>query len=123
MPIAAMTPCRHQGCRALVAKGYCDEHKQQSTRKQFDRDRGSANSRGYNYKWQKARKIFLAEHPLCVECESNEKVTAANVVDHIIAHKGDQVLFWDESNWQPLCATCHNIKTATQDSSFAGRGG
>ena len=37
------------------------------------------------------------------------------MVDHIIPHKGDKQLFWDESNWQPMCETHHNIKTATED--------
>ena len=33
----------------------------------------------------------------------------ANVVDHIIPHKGDERLFWDaDNNWQSLCEECHN---------------
>ena len=32
----------------------------------------------------------------------------ATVVDHIVPHKGDMALFWDKSNWQGLCAHCHN---------------
>jgi 5-methylcytosine-specific restriction endonuclease McrA len=32
----------------------------------------------------------------------------ASTVDHIIQHRGDHVLFWNRSNWQPLCARCHN---------------
>lgn len=31
------------------------------------------------------------------------------VVDHVIAHKGDQRLFWDRSNWQVLCPDDHDI--------------
>lgn len=76
------------------------------------RNSGSANSRGYTYKWQKAREVFLFSNPLCVYCEKIGKVTVANVVDHIIPHKGDQKLFWDQKNWQPLCKYCHdNIKS------------
>ncbi|WP_144469068.1 HNH endonuclease signature motif containing protein, partial [Bacillus pumilus] len=33
-------------------------------------------------------------------------------------HKGDKKLFWDSSNWQPLCASCHNRKTAKEDGGF-----
>ncbi|CQR75082.1 hypothetical protein SpAn4DRAFT_4446 [Sporomusa ovata] len=36
-------------------------------------------------------------------------------MDHIKAHRGDQVLFWDQSNWQPLCKKCHDKKTRTAD--------
>ena len=44
------------------------------------------------------------------------------VVDHIIPHKGDKVLFWDRSNWQPLCKTCHDTKTAREDGGFGRHG-
>lgn len=72
------------------------------------RDSKSSTQRGYGYKWQKARERFLSLNPLCVYCERNNRVTVATVVDHIIPHKGDQVLFWDESKWQSLCASCHS---------------
>jgi 5-methylcytosine-specific restriction endonuclease McrA len=31
------------------------------------------------------------------------------VVDHTIPHKGDQVLFWDRTNWQASCRPHHDI--------------
>ena len=37
------------------------------------------------------------------------------LLDHIIPHRGDQKLFWDRSNWQPLCEHHHNVKTMTED--------
>ena len=72
--------------------------------------KGSSTERGYGYAWQKARARFLQAHPLCVMCQDMKpsRVTAAEVVDHIIPHKGDQTLFWDEANWQPLCKQCHD---------------
>ncbi|WP_295219971.1 HNH endonuclease signature motif containing protein, partial [Ruminococcus sp.] len=42
--------------------------------------------------------------------------TAATVVDHIIPHRGDPHLMWDESNWQALCKSCHDWKTGSEDS-------
>jgi len=39
----------------------------------------------------------------------------ATVVDHISPHKGDSDLFWDRANWQSLCESCHNRKTASED--------
>ncbi len=68
----------------------------------------TAAQRGYGYKWQKAREGFLRSHPLCVMCQSEDRVTAATVVDHKIPHRGDQALFWDRGNWQSLCATHHS---------------
>jgi 5-methylcytosine-specific restriction protein A len=70
--------------------------------------RPSARARGYNHRWDKARITFLRRRPLCVMCEKQGRVTAAQVVDHIIPHKGDQALFWDTANWQPLCTPHHN---------------
>ncbi|WP_367142722.1 hypothetical protein [Desulfosporosinus sp.] len=34
-------------------------------------------------------------------------------MDHIIPHRGDKALFWDESKWQPHCKRCHDRKTRT----------
>lgn len=62
----------------------------------------------YNHRWRKRRAIFLRNHPLCNSCSLTERPVKADVVDHITPHKGDQVLFWDEGNWQALCYNCHN---------------
>lgn len=68
--------------------------------------------RGYGGKWQRYRLVFLERNPLCVMCRAQGKVTAANVVDHIEDHRGDQAKFWDKANHQALCKPCHGIKTA-----------
>jgi len=78
------------------------------SRRRFDEQRGSSSSRGYNYRWQKARDSYLRSHPLCVRCNEQGRIEAASVVDHIQPHKGDQSLFWDQANWQALCKTCHD---------------
>ena len=59
-------------------------------------------------RWRRERKAFIQWHPLCVECQRNGKVTAAQVVDHIIPHPVHD--FWDKKNWQPLCKSCNNRK-------------
>lgn len=81
-------------------------------RREYDQQRGSARERGYTWGWEKYRKGFLAEHPSCVQCKAEGIVTPATVVDHITPHRGDDVLFWDGKNHQPLCETHHNRKTA-----------
>ena len=81
----------------------------------------TSTQRGYGYKWQKARERYLLEHPLCVYCARQGLTAAANVVDHKVAHRGDQELFWDESNWQPLCKPCHDsVKQAEEAAGLAG---
>jgi hypothetical protein len=36
------------------------------------------------------------------------------LVDHVVPHRGDQVLFWESSNWQTLCRSCHELKSARE---------
>ena len=120
MPFAPAKPCAHQGCGALTHGRYCEAHAQ-SQRRRIDEARGSSASRGYGRRWRKARKRFLIANPLCREHEKGGEVVAANEVDHIIPHKGDDDLFWDEDNWQSLCNTCHASKTAREDGGW-GRG-
>lgn len=75
----------------------------------------TSSQRGYDYRWQKARAQFLLDNPLCVYCARIGRTTAASVVDHIIPHRGDRDLFWDQSNWQQLCRPCHDsVKQAEE---------
>lgn len=68
----------------------------------------SSAQRGYGYKWQQARARFLVEHPFCVMCRAEGKKRLAQVVDHRVPHRGDEALFWNEANWQSLCASHHS---------------
>ena len=72
------------------------------------RSNKSSTERGYGYRWQKARERFLRSNPLCVYCKAKGRVEVANVVDHIVPHRGNQEIFWDESQWQALCKSCHD---------------
>ena len=59
-------------------------------------------------RWKRARRLFLAEHPICSMCQAAGRVRLATVVDHIVPHRGDAELFFDEGNWSPLCKPCHD---------------
>ena len=108
MPSKPKRPCRFPGCPNFCENGvYCKDHIQYST----DRVRGGASARGYNSEWRSARTDFLQRNPLCAECMRNGKLTPATVVDHVIPHRGNKRLFWDEKNWQSLCKACHDRKT------------
>lgn len=74
----------------------------------------------YGSRWRRARAAFLRRFPLCQgdQCRANGELTPATVVDHKVAHRGDLSLFWDQSNWQSLCKSCHDRKTATVDGGF-----
>jgi 5-methylcytosine-specific restriction endonuclease McrA len=78
-----------------------------STGKEYDRSRSGTPRRRMQTgsAWRKASKTFLAHHPYCAYCGK-----PAQCVDHYRAHKGNQRLFWDHSNWRPCCLSCNSRK-------------
>lgn len=117
MPYKPKKPCATVGCPGLTHERYCSKCKIMMNQKE-NYSRGTAFQRGYDSRWRKARRIYLAKNPLCVKCMETEKLTPAAVVDHIIPHKGNPELFWDTDNWQSLCTLHHNIKTVMEDGGF-----
>jgi 5-methylcytosine-specific restriction enzyme A len=61
-------------------------------------------------RWRDLRVSFLLRSPLCVRCQGQGVSTLATVVDHIQERRDRPDLAYDESNLQPLCASCHNSK-------------
>jgi len=116
MPRAPLKACAEVGCSAKVARGYCEDHQ----RKTVPRNQVRKNPWRfmYNRRWEKARRLYLIEHPTCVECAKHNRITPATEVDHIVPHKGDPVIFWNTDNWQALCKPCHSRKTASDDGGF-----
>ena len=110
MPYAAPRHCPHG--HPPFTGGRCPVCTAQA-KAAADARRPSARARGYNGAWEKARASFLKAHPHCVACGA-----PATVVDHRQPHKGDRKLFWDRSNWAPMCASCHGRKTAQHDGGF-----
>lgn len=122
MPSRPKRPCKYPGCPNLTDHTYCEQHAKKR-QNDYNKQRGSAASRGYDARWRKEREIYLRQHPLCVLCEREETLTPATVVDHIVPHKGDKQLFWDKNNWQALCKPCHDSKTAREDGGLGNRRG
>ena len=124
MPMKPARPCAHSGCPLLTTnkERFCDAHLKQRN-KEIDERRGTPTERGYNNDWNKARLMYLRAHPLCAICKQKNppEITAAVLVDHIIPHKGDQELFWNQSNWQSACKECHDVKTAKEDGAFGNK--
>lgn len=114
MPFAPKRPCTHPGCPQLTDHGQCEQHRRQ-TQREVDRRRPTATQRGYDGKWKIARDAFLKRNPYCAECQRQGKITKANVVDHIKAHKGNMQLFWDVKNWEALCGFHNRSKAAKQE--------
>lgn len=67
--------------------------------------------------WRKASERFLADNPLCRECQKAGWLVPSKVTDHIIP-KDICPDPWDPSNWQPCCNKCHSKKSAKDKSHF-----
>jgi 5-methylcytosine-specific restriction protein A len=90
-----------------VPRGYCDRHQRE---RKVEHSRFYTGGGFYGRRWRRERAQFLAERPFCAKCPE-----LATVVDHIQPHRGNRDLFWDQQgNWQPLCQTCHGVKTARE---------
>jgi 5-methylcytosine-specific restriction endonuclease McrA len=76
----------------------------------------------YGSKWRRESKAWLSmgRNGIAVDLFGTHRgrVVKAELVDHIIPHKGNRSLFWDRSNWQGLTKRDHDRKTALEQ---AGR--
>ena len=108
MPHKPGHPCKVTTCPNIAPAGqaYCVEHK-----KGHKSDYARAHPEHFrlynNKRWRRYRRMFLSEYPICAECGRE-----ATICDHVRDHDGDWDTFWDPANHQPLCARCHNQKTA-----------
>jgi len=91
------------------------------TAKEVKTDDANVRNRLYGRQWRKQRLYYLQANPLCLMCSEQGITKQATVVDHIKPHKGDENLFWDIRNWQPLCKKHHDSDKQKIDR--RGRGG
>lgn len=77
-------------------------------KREVDRRRGSAHSRGYTAAWSRQSKRFLDANPFCAYCALDGRVEGAELTDHLFPHRGDERLFWCELNWVASCKPCHD---------------
>lgn len=110
MPRRLPHPCGYPGCPALTHERYCEAHTR-AERQRYDRERGSAASRGYDARWRRIRAMVLAEEPLCRECAKQGRTVPATEVDHIDGN----VWNMGRENLQPLCDSCHGRKTVREN--------
>jgi 5-methylcytosine-specific restriction enzyme A len=118
MALAPLKPCPAPGCRELVrGRGRCPVH--DGARRGAERSRSAAKSKLYNSTWRRLAAAFRLRNPFCAACSREGVLEMSEVVDHIVPHKGDLKLFWDqENNWMALCKRHHDSKTATEDGGF-----
>ncbi|MER2536042.1 MAG: HNH endonuclease signature motif containing protein [Rhizobiaceae bacterium] len=90
------------------------------------RDRGAQPWRAWykTARWVKLRlAILLRDLYTCRMCRRIEPDMSKLVCDHVKPHRGDERLFWDESNLQTLCRPCHDrAKQREEQASLHQRG-
>jgi 5-methylcytosine-specific restriction protein A len=111
MPVGPGRTCGWPGCprRTFDRDALCAVH-----RMQREARRGSAADRGYDAAWQEIRAVVLREEPFCRLCLAAGRRTASEHVDHIrpLRVGGTHARI----NLRALCASCHNRRTATEQS-------
>src|ERR1043165_7690819 len=104
MPLAPprlCSRCRKPGCSC-----------QKQARQQSDRERGTAAERGYDYQWQQFRLRYLADHPLCEDCQAEGLIRPATDIHHEKKLSEHPEYKYDEEWLMPLCHECHAVRTA-----------
>lgn len=109
MPHRLARPCHAYLCPNTTtnANGYCDDHQAQARER-----RGSARQRGYDRHWEQFRARYLREHPLCVDCMAEHRMTPATEIHHIHKLRDYPGLKYAEDNLMGLCHQCHSKRTA-----------
>lgn len=124
MPNRPNKICPFPGCKNVVKKGYCLEHKKYETT-------GFSNKISQSHRWYNtafwrgsSKKIGLRKQRLkyddylCQNCKEKGILKQAEAVDHVIdflSVKDEErqwTLFSDFENLQSLCYSCHQSKTA-----------
>ena len=122
--------CAHPGCSRLIEVGasYCPAHANVAKR---DRDRSVDQVRAAK-PWRKwysraawrgpkgRRTLQLRREPLCQMCPTDSR-RLAEVVDHVVPHRGDYGLFWF-GDLQSLCKACHDGKKQRAERRGGGAG-
>ena len=108
MPDAAPSFCVVPGCSGLARRkrGHCRVHAvvREHARPNFDIRRWYRTPR-----WRAMRRRVQSDQVFrCAVCA---RVVLKLEVDHIRKHDGDPARFWDRSNLQGLCRSCHQRKT------------
>jgi 5-methylcytosine-specific restriction protein A len=115
MPGRAYRICAKSGCNKLSLAKYCELHvsyepQQRNEERAVDPIRRLLGSGA----WQATRRVILLRDILCKACGN----AFSSEVDHrvparrwIARHNGDLASFFDESNLQGLCKSCHTAKT------------
>ena len=79
-----------------------------------DPDRGIEDAVVSSARWKAVRARVLRDEPLCRTCAAAGRTELATQVDHVVPVRVRPDLAYDLGNCQPLCGTCHGLKSAAE---------
>lgn len=106
MPRKPETPCSHPGCPRLTHGRYCDEHTKLAEHNYRKYQRDLEIDKRYGRQWRKNRARYVAEHPLCEQCQKEGRLTPTQEVHHILPLSRGGTHDFD--NLMALCKPCHS---------------
>ena len=108
--------CKQLGCLIPSShKGYCTKHSEMGTTPLVHKHSQHEHSHLYKKaRWAQVRRNALFRTPLCQRCKCYGVVREGNNVDHVIPARLAPELFFNSSNHQVLCHSCHSIKTGRE---------
>jgi 5-methylcytosine-specific restriction endonuclease McrA len=123
-----MHPCRQPGCPALLPRsGYCPAHASKAAAPGRDYEAKRARTPHLaeaarlrsSAKWQRIRRIKLAQDPLCEDPRGDHRrrgtTATAQQVHHIRPLATHPELAFDLGNLMSLCTRCHAKLERTPD--------
>lgn len=98
------TVCNVPGCPELTTHGRCQTH-----RREAERARGSAASRGYDARWRRTRGRYLQLHQVCEETGCTQRATEVHHIDGLGPNGPDG---HRHKNLRALCKPHHSQLTS-----------
>jgi 5-methylcytosine-specific restriction protein A len=106
--------CNSPGCNNLIlpTERYCSFHKKEPE-KPFSSAIRYNEELYHTLQWRKLRTKILREQPNCFKCGISGSESKLEI-HHLIPPRGNEELFFDESNLVSVCPVCHKILTAKE---------
>jgi hypothetical protein len=82
---------------------------------------GRVRGTGYDWNWRRLRLSKLQADPLCWWCLKQGRLTAANVVDHIVPMAASLKPMGCPSRWRPMTEDGKPLATLLEDAARARR--
>jgi|SRR5690554_2495126 len=106
MPYKPKRPCAYPGCGRLAdGEQYCAEHKKVITKQYNQYERDPASNKRYGRAWKRIRDRYIKSHPLCEECEKQDRLTPLSLMAvpaqgaALVRAKLTQFIFFFDGYW------------------------